>query len=425
MPRSPVERRFEEVLPEVGRDALGFLREMLRIPTENPPGLNYGRFASYASRFLESLGYRVEVVEVTDERYYQHIPGAKGPRPNIIATLGEADRKVVFNGHYDVVPAGEGWTHAPYGADVVGGRLYGRGASDMKSGIAAQIFAVELLRRVLGDTERLRRVAHHIVADEETVGNTNAGTGYLAEHGYLSPGKVECVVFTEPFGPENICVGHRGALWGRVEVFGAKSHGGFPLEGADAVKAAAECVCELYRRVGAKAGKTASKHPIVPKSARKPTILVGVLHGGTWANTVADKAEFWYVRRLIPEETLEEARGEVEGCLRSAQRKNRGVHFTNTEFYATPSVFTHKNSPTLRAFEEAVKTTLKRRARQVVSPGTFDIRFALDRGVDAVGYGPGRLELSHTTDEWVSIKQLYASIKVMANALTRILKIDV
>lgn len=417
-----LERRLEEVFPEVKREALAFLKGMLKIPTENPPGLNYQKFVSYTSKVLEGLGYKVEVVEVSDERYYRHIPGAEGPRPNIVAALAQAERKVVFNGHYDVVPAGEGWSRHPYGAEVVGGRLYGRGASDMKSGIAAQVFAVELLRRVFGDAV-LRRIEHHIVADEETVGNTNAGTGYLAERGYLSPQRVECAIFTEPFGVNRVCFGHRGALWGRIEVFGSKSHGGFPLEGADAIKAAAQCVDCLYRKVGSKAHTKTSRHPIAPSSAKKPNILVGFFKGGTWANTVADRAEFWYVRRLIPEESLDEARAEVEGCIRMAERENRGVRFKNTEVYATPPVLA-KNGRVLNAFELAVRRVFKKNAKRILSPGTFDIRFALCQGVAAAGYGPGRLELSHATDEWVALEEFYASIRVIAHALLDILKAD-
>ncbi len=91
------------------REALSFLRGLLRIPTENPPGLNYERLVSYVTSVLEDLDYRIDVVEVSDERYYSHIPGASDPRPNVIASLGtEPENQVVFNGHYDVVPAGEG-----------------------------------------------------------------------------------------------------------------------------------------------------------------------------------------------------------------------------------------------------------------------------------------------------------------------------
>ncbi len=126
---------------------------------------------------LEDLDYRIDVIEVSDERYYSHIPGGSGTRPNVIASLDtKPENQVVFKGHYDIVPAGEGRSYPSYEAEVHDGKLYGRGAADMKSSIAAQVCGVELFRRVLCDVEQLRRVVHQIVADK-TVGNTNAGTG--------------------------------------------------------------------------------------------------------------------------------------------------------------------------------------------------------------------------------------------------------
>ncbi len=411
-------RKIGELSAEVEGEALSFLRGLMRIPTENPPGLNYDRLVSYVTSVLEDLDYRINVVEVSDERYYSHIPGASGPRPNVVASFDtKCENQVVFNGHYDVVPAGEGWSHPPYEAEIQDGKLYGRGAADMKSGIAAQIYGVELLRRVLGDVEPLRRVVHQIVADEETVGNTNAGTGYLAEKGYLSPKNVSCMVFTEPLGVANICFGHRGAVWGRVQVYGAKSHGGFPTEGVDAIRAATQCVSCLYEKVEYDAKLKKSRHPIIPPSARKPSMVIGFLQGGTWANTVADRAEFWYVRRLIPEETLEDARQEINTCLREAQRDNPHVRLVNTEVYSTPSVYSDRASSISKAFEYAIKRTVHRRPRKVLSPGTFDIRFAVNQGIHAIGYGPGRLELSHTTDEWLNLEEFYTSIRVVALGL--------
>jgi succinyl-diaminopimelate desuccinylase len=417
-------KRVHEATVGLEKDALNFLRGMVRIPTENPPGLNYDRFVSYVSNVLGDLGYLVDVVEVCDKHYYSHVPGAAGPRYNLVASLGSDDkRSIVFNGHYDVVPAGEGWTHPPYEAEVLGGRLYGRGACDMKSGIAAQVYAVEVLRSIVGDRGALKPLAHHIVADEETVGNINAGTGYLAEKGYLSPDKVECVVFTEPLGVNNVCVGHRGAIWGTVDVYGAKSHGGFPDEGADAVKAAADCVTRLYAAVDAKPPTLKRAPTIIPPSARKPSMLVGRLEGGTWANTVADRARFWYVRRLVPGERLDDARREVNDCIGATQAKHRGVKMENNEFYATPTVIVDRHTRVYQAFRQAVADIRGTRPTTVLSPGTFDIRFAASCGVDALGYGPGNVLASHTTDEWVDLEDFYASIKIMALALMRLMNI--
>jgi acetylornithine deacetylase/succinyl-diaminopimelate desuccinylase-like protein len=101
-----------------------------------------------------------------------------------------------------------------------------------------------------------------------------------------------------------------------------KSTAQSPTEGADTIRATTQCESCLYEKVEYDSKLKKSRHPIIPFSATKPSIVIGFLQGGTWANTVADRAEFWYVRRLIPEETLENAREEINTCLHKAQRDN-------------------------------------------------------------------------------------------------------
>lgn len=296
--------KIDEIIEELRGEIVDFLKELIRIPTENPPGLNYEKIVNVIKNKLDEFGYKTQVIEPTDEELKSLIRFGYGKRPNLVGYLGNGNNRIAFNAHYDVVPAGEGWSVDPYKGIEKDGKIYGRGASDMKSGIVAQIYAIEMLRRAKLLPSNIQ-VIQTIVPDEETVGNRNAGTYYLVQKGIFK--NVNYVIFTEPTGPDNVCNGHRGAIWAIVRVYGKKSHGGFPQLGIDAVKATSLMIEELYKAIP----DIVSKYEISPESGKKPTILVGVVKCGTWVNTVADYCEFSIVRRLIPEENLEEVRHSI------------------------------------------------------------------------------------------------------------------
>ena len=412
--------KIESAFDDVKDEALEFLKDIIRIPTENPPGDNYVEFSSFVSGRLERLGYRVQVIEPPEERLASLAPFGKGRRPSVIAETGAGRIRIGLNGHYDVVPAGNGWQRDPYDPVIIDGRLYGRGSTDMKSGIAAQIYAVELLKKAGSFQDSSITVEHHIVPDEETVGNVNAGSGYLGELGYMSGKRLRYLIFTEPLGPGNICFGHRGVLWGNVRVSGKKSHGAFPLLGGDAIRASCDIIENYYSVVDSKAASLRSGYNIIPESSRLPSLLIGKINGGTWANTVADEAEFSYVRRLIPEETLDEAREEIRTALNQAMGKNAGLRAENMEYYAVNSVFSDRNSFLVKTFESSIKEVTGKTPGFVVSPGTFDMRFAVPEGVQTLNYGPGSVEDSHASDESISVSDFFTGIKVLAVALSRL-----
>ena len=139
-------RSAEAVLDE----AIAFLQGMIRIPTVNPPGEAYPACARYIGEQLHSLGYTVEYINLTPAEIAELAPyGAGLPRTNVIGRLPGANASPVFhfNGHMDVVPIGPGWSTSPFGGEVCDRRIFGRGASDMKGGIAAQVYAIEAIRR--------------------------------------------------------------------------------------------------------------------------------------------------------------------------------------------------------------------------------------------------------------------------------------
>ena len=215
-----------DLVDELADDLVALLQRLIRIPTVNPPGECYEEFVADFKSVLDELGYATEVHYAPPEL----APLGQGlPRPNLIGKLEGDGPLVHLNGHYDVVPVGNDWTQDPFGGELVDGKIYGRGAADMKSGLAAQIIAVEALRRA-GLKPNVHQSA---VPDEETVGVRNAGMGWLVEQGLLQG---DAVIITEPFGPDGVGIGHKGAIWGEITVHGKQAHGSAPQLGVNAIE---------------------------------------------------------------------------------------------------------------------------------------------------------------------------------------------
>src|SRR5215831_4977395 len=271
-------------------EAIAFLQGLIRIPTVNPPGDAYPECARYIGEHLHALGYAVEYIELTSAEVAELAPyGAGLPRTNVIGRLHGPQLAPVlhFNGHMDVVPVGPGWSCDPFGGEVRDGRIYGRGAADMKGGIAAQIYAVEALRRaglqVQGTIEQSG------VVDEESTGNRNAGMGLLVERGYISPGRTDYVVIAEPLNVNNICLGHRGAIWGEITTFGRQSHGSTPERGVNAVEHMADFISEAICELRPHLQQRLNSVPIVPASASAASLAFGTIEGGTYLNIVPER----------------------------------------------------------------------------------------------------------------------------------------
>ena len=236
MPNHPIRAslpvRVEQVLAqaEAARDEIvAFTAELIRIPTVNPPGESYRDCAEAIGRRLGEAGLDVRYVEA--EGLAEHTTAH--PRVNVIGRgAGEgADKRIHLNGHFDVVPPGDGWTEDPFGGEVKDGRIYGRGACDMKSGIAAAVFAVEAIRRAGVDLRGAVDVSGTV--DEESGGF--AGVAHLCRTGLVTAENTDYAIIPEPFGPDRVCVGHRGVYWFDVVAHGRTAHGSMPHLGRSAI----------------------------------------------------------------------------------------------------------------------------------------------------------------------------------------------
>ena len=220
--------QIDRVLAEIdaaSAEAVAFTADLVRIPTVNPPGEAYDDCAHFIGDRLERCAFDVEYFPA--EGLPEHTPSH--PRINVVGTRhGRAPHPVVhLNGHFDVVPAGEGWTRDPFGGDVVDGRIYGRGSCDMKAGIAAALFAVEGIRRAGVELNGAVEISGTV--DEESGGF--AGVAWLAEHGRLSAVRTDYVIIPEPLYVDRICIGHRGVYWFEVLTRGRIAHGSMPFLG--------------------------------------------------------------------------------------------------------------------------------------------------------------------------------------------------
>jgi succinyl-diaminopimelate desuccinylase len=421
--RNPVSSidRVLSVIDDASREIVDFTAELIRIPTVNPPGEAYEACARAIGARLADCGFDVEYHAA--EGCAEHT--AAHPRINVVGLRrGRALRPAVhLNGHFDVVPAGAGWTVDPFGGVVGGGRIYGRGACDMKAGIAAAVYAAEAIRRA--GIELAGSVEVSGTVDEESGGF--AGVAWLARQGRLSADRADYVIIPEPLNVDRICIGHRGVYWFEVTTRGRIGHGSMPFLGVSAIDHMG-AILERIRRdlLPALAARTTAV-PVVPEGARHATLNVNGIVGGQPVNglqtpCVADLCRAVIDRRFLLEEGFERTKAEIEALLARAAADIPLLQYELRDLMVVHPVRTPEDSPVVRALEQAIAQVLGRRATQVASPGTYDHKH-VDRiaGIPhCVAYGPGILDLAHQPDEYCAIDDLVNATKVLALAILRL-----
>ena len=427
MPGTLTPAQKEAILRSCGDvldEAIAFLQGLIRIPTVNPPGEAYPECARYIGERLQALGYAVEYIELSPGEVAELAPYGNGlPRVNVLGRLpGPLPSPVLhFNGHMDVVPTGAGWSLDPFGGIISSGRIYGRGASDMKGGLAAQVYAIEAIRRA--GIQLQGTIEQSGVVDEESAGNRNAGMGFLVERGYIASGHTDYVVITEPLNVDNICLGHRGAIWGEITTTGRQSHGSTPERGVNAIEHMADFIAEALYELKPRLLQRHNRVPVVPESASAASLSFGTIVGGTNVNSVPDRCTVTFDRRLVTGEQLEDARNEIRELLERRTSMQFGLSYSYTERYATVPTWVSSHTPLVQAFAASIHEVLGRPPGYVCSPGTDDQRFVVQNaGIEqCIVYGPGEIIQTHVVDESLSIDDLLTSIKIMALAAANLL----
>ena len=413
---------------EAGREQIARITsELIRIPTENPPGRHYVECAGLIADWLRRAGFAVETLDTPPDfseqlperlgREVRRMPAHAHTRRNVIGRMGRGARRLHWNGHFDVVPPGSGWSRSPFSGAIENGRVHGRGASDMKGGIAAAIGAALALRRA---GVRLHGVLEiSATVDEESGGH--AGVAWLAAAGHIAP-DTDAVIIPEPFGSTRVSVGHRGVLWLRITSLGEVAHGSMPFLGRNAALALAPLLEDIRTRWIPTMAARRTTLPVVPAGAQAATLNVNSIRSGQPGDglespQVPDRAELVLDRRFLPEEGLHRVREETAAWVRECGgRDGGGLDYRLEELLAVEPTVTPADSLALASVRFGVDRALGAAVEEVASPGTYDQKhFASVAGVaDCVAYGPGILELAHRPDEHCPVEELVRSTKVLA-----------
>jgi succinyl-diaminopimelate desuccinylase len=376
------------------KELIDLTRRLIQIPTENPPG-NEKKAVLFLKPLLAKMGFRVNIHLSPKGRY------------NIVAEKrwGKGGRRLIFNGHLDVVPAGNPsqWKYPPYQGKLVKGRIYGRGASDMKGGIASFIHTISMIDRSKTRFDR-GSLSLHLVSDEESHGHQ--GMGFLAQKGLI---KGDAVIVGEPTGLD-LVIAQKGAIWFRVSTFGKSAHGSRPEQGINAIEKMMNLIARL------------NSIPLVKEHSLlgKPTINIGTIQGGTKINVVPDRCEIEVDRRLLPDEKKEEVLGEIKEVIKSGQVRDPLFKYQIEEIdYAEPSE-TAPDEEIVRIGLEAGQEVRGERPRVRGFSGFTDGRFYVNQfHIPTLILGPGGTDQSHTTDESVEVEALVQAARIYGRIIIK------
>ncbi len=393
----PVTAREQEVLDLIDPDAVVRAAQLLiQAPGENPPGQEQAT-AEVLLELARTAGL--------DARVWDVEPG----RPNVEVTLpGGPGPGLLVLGHTDVVPIGEGWTREPCGGEVIDGRLFGRGSTDMLGGLAAAVVAMNALHasgaRLSGP------VLLAALADEE-----QNGIGVREWIARPQPGELVGCIVAEPTDLQTI-VAARGACYLDVTVTGLAAHAGRPGDGRNAIGGAAAVVAELDRW---HAEMTDQTHPLVGP----PTFNVGRISGGTGGSVVAADCRLEVDRRLLPGERIEDVLASVRLRLTGLRLEERGLSVEVTSPMDMPGFETPASHRFVTAIDEAAtaagRSGMPLGGWTAACDGGF-VSAAWD--VPVVVLGPGSVsEQAHRPDESVGVAELVTAARAYALMSMRLL----
>jgi succinyl-diaminopimelate desuccinylase len=429
-PAPPPAPRYDALMANLRTresDLIALTQDLIRIPTLNPPGENYREICVYLDQRLRRMGFATEMIRA------HGTPGDCDayPRWNVVARREgtRAGDCVHFTSHIDVVEVGAGWTFDPFGGQLHDGKIYGRGACDMKGGLAASIIAVEAFLDVCPDFAGVIEISG--TADEESGGY--GGVAYLAEKGYFSPQKVQHVIIPEPLQKDRVCLGHRGGWWAEIETFGEIAHGSMPFLGDCAVRHMGAVLDVFEDKLFPAMALRRTDMPVVPEGARSSTMNINSIHGGQRetpagstalpSHCVPDSCRIVIDRRYLVEESLDGVRDEIAGLLDGLKRDRPKFDYAMRELNHVVPSMTDRDAPVARTVAAAIAQVLGKPAEFVASPGSYDQKHIdrIGKLKNCVAYGPGLLELAHKPDEYVGVADMMDSAAVMAQSLATLL----
>ena len=381
------------------KDLLDLTQQLIQIPTENPPGNEKG-IALFLKPILSKMGFTVKTYLSPKGRW------------NIIAERrwGKGGRRLLFNGHLDVVPAGDPsqWKYPPYQGMLRKGRIYGRGASDMKGGIASFLQAISTIDRSKIDLHQ-GAVVLHLVSDEESHGHQ--GMGFLTQKGLIQG---DAALVGEPSDLDPV-IAQKGALWLRILTIGKSAHGSRPDSGVNAIEKMMEVIDPLNSI------PVEEEHPLLGK----PTINIGRIQGGTKINVVPDRCEMEVDRRMLPGEKKEEVLRGMREALDSLQAQDPSFQYRMEEIDFAEPCEIDPEEEIVKISLEAIQEVRRERPKMKGFTGFTDARFYINQcHIPTLILGPGGMDQPHTANESVEVDSLVQAAHIYALILLRFLSLS-
>eukprot|EP00013_Stygamoeba_regulata_P025226 CAMPEP_0177647984 /NCGR_PEP_ID=MMETSP0447-20121125/10587_1 /TAXON_ID=0 /ORGANISM="Stygamoeba regulata, Strain BSH-02190019" /LENGTH=443 /DNA_ID=CAMNT_0019150597 /DNA_START=33 /DNA_END=1364 /DNA_ORIENTATION=- len=380
-----------------------------------------GKVVRFTQEWLEkNLGFETQLVHVdapklSSERGWSPVDWKYDERPSLVAHLrtdtpSPNGRSLLFNGHLDVVPVEreEDWTHTPFSGTVVGDLLYGRGAGDMKGGLACALIALRVLRQL--GYRPAAYVGVHAVLEEECTGN-GALSCIHADH---TP--VDGVIIPEPL--PGILSAQLGVMWVTVTVLGEPVHVLNTSKGSNAIESALQ-VYAVLKELEAEWNQPEARHEVYSSFEHAININLGKIHGGVWASSVPSLCSFEARVGFFPGVSLDHVRESISAKLKVAEeRLGVEVRCEWRGFQAEGCVM-DTSSPLLSTLKTVHDEVLDREIAFTAATCTTDCRFyMLNRDTQATCYGP-KANAIHGIDETVSITSMLEVTEVLANFIVR------
>ncbi len=405
-----------DTVDSMSKDVIIFLQQLIAYPSVTG---SEGEIQKFIAEKMADLGLAVDVFEPDWEALKKHpayVPVSRGyeGRPNVVATLkgNSSGRSLLLNGHVDVIPAGakEAWEHGPWSGDLADGRIYGRGTSDMKAGVAAMTMAVEAVVRsgvkLAGD------VILEYVVDEELSGN---GTLDCVMRGYKADAGICCETSSMKVQPASI-----GRIWFEITVRGKAAGIQRQWEGVNGIEKAypvLRAVAEFE-----KLRMSRSSHPLYPNIKNAIPCMVGAFEAGSYNSAFPDTALLKGSLATVPGEDSDTVKAEFTSFVREYVASDSWLaehppEIVFTGYFAVPSEIP-VDSPIVQTIARKFRELTGHEPEICGREGAADIRFLNMPGqTPTVIFGPGKTEQMHANNEWVAVDDVIMATKILAASI--------
>ena len=386
-------------------DEVRFLQELIRVPTDTPPG-NNAPHAERTAELLAAMGLIAEKYPVPEDEV--RAGGLQSITNLVVRRKYGSGKTVLLNAHGDVVPPGEGWTRDPYGGEIDDGKIYGRASAVSKCDIASYTFALRALEAVAqpssGSVELL------FTYDEEFGGEL--GPAWLLKHQIIHPDLMIAAGFSY-----QVVTAHNGCLQMEVTVHGRQAHAAIPDSGVDAMQAAVDILTALYRQNTLYQNITSKVEGIT-----HPYLNVGTIEGGTNTNVVPGRVRFKLDRRMIPEENPAQVEDALHQIILDTAAKRPGITVEIKRLLLANALQPLPgNQPLVDAIQKHGKAVFGETIPALGTPLYTDVRLFCEAGIPGVIYGAGPRTVleSHAkrADERLELEDLRGATKVIARTL--------